>query len=217
MNLREITIGRAKDCDIYLDPRCKYASSHHATIYSDGNQLMYKDTSINGTLINNINVKHRAVPIRRGDTIMLASQYPLNWKQIDYFFPPTNPYKATEVPEGATIAGSQFDMIAQTDYSQELRKWSWGAFGIYSIWGFFNGCWWAFFIAFIPFAFPIANILFGIYGNRLAWNNKKWTSYKDFKDAQSKWAIAGIVIFCINIIFIIFLLPMYMSLIAHYL
>lgn len=87
MNLREVTIGRSRDCDIFLDPRCQYASGHHGVIYSDGNQLMFRDTSSNGTMINNISVRHRAVPIERGDIIMLAGKYQLNWNQIDSFFP----------------------------------------------------------------------------------------------------------------------------------
>ena len=79
MILREVTIGRSKDCDIYLDPRCEFASSYHATIYMDGTQLMYKDCSRNGTLINNVSVHNRAVPIKYGDVIMLAGRYQLSW------------------------------------------------------------------------------------------------------------------------------------------
>lgn len=67
MLMREVTVGRSKDSDIYLDDRCVYASTDHATIYYDGTQLMYKDTSSNGTMVNNIMVKHRAVPIKHGD------------------------------------------------------------------------------------------------------------------------------------------------------
>ena len=74
MILREVTIGRSKDCDIYLDPRCEFASSYHAAIYMDGTQLMYKDCSRNGTLINNVSVHNRAVPIKYGDVIMLTKE-----------------------------------------------------------------------------------------------------------------------------------------------
>lgn len=34
MNLREITIGRSANCDIYLDQNCQYASNLHGTISS---------------------------------------------------------------------------------------------------------------------------------------------------------------------------------------
>ncbi len=87
MTIREVTVGRSKDCDIYLDAVCQYASHHHGTLYYDGNQLMFRDTSANGTLVNNINVHHRAVPVHHGDVIMLAGRYPLTWKQIEAFFP----------------------------------------------------------------------------------------------------------------------------------
>ena len=87
MVLREITIGRSRDCDVYLDPRCDLASSYHATVYMDGNQLMYRDRSRNGTMINNVGVHNRAVPINYGDIIMIAGRYQLNWNQIMQFFP----------------------------------------------------------------------------------------------------------------------------------
>lgn len=217
MGLREITIGRAKDCDIYLDPRCKYASSHHATIYFDGNQLMFKDTSTNGTLINNVSIKHRAVPINHGDIIMLAAQYPLSWKQIDYYFPNDQYNGGANFPKNSTIAifpGEELPQKKQEPSSEELKKWSWGAFCLYSIWGFFNGCWWAFFIALIPFAFPIANIIFGIYGNRWSWENKQWSSYEEFKKAQSNWKTAGLVILGVNLVIIIIFLVINLSLIT---
>lgn len=86
MNPREITIGRSPNCDINLDQRCKYASNMYGVIYFDGNQLMFKDTSSNGTMINNISVRKCAVPIRRGDSIIIAGRYPVNWSQIDSFF-----------------------------------------------------------------------------------------------------------------------------------
>ena len=60
-------------------------------IYYDGRQLMYRDISTNGTMINNQRIHKRAVPIRRGDIIMLAGKYQLNWNQIDYYFPPPIP------------------------------------------------------------------------------------------------------------------------------
>ena len=69
MNLREVTIGRSPNCDILLDPRCQYASSMHATIYCEGEQLMYRDMSTNGTIINGRRIHKKTVPIRRGDVL----------------------------------------------------------------------------------------------------------------------------------------------------
>ena len=180
MNLREVTIGRSPNCDIYLDQRCKYASNMHGTIYYDGNQLMFRDTSSNGTMINNISVRKRAVPIRRGDSIMIAGKYPINWNQIDSFFPYTPP-----TPIG-TIVDVSKSMSQQAGNAEPLNlsKWSWGAFVLSWLWGFFNGCWWMFLVKtgtfllgmllwWVPFAAIFISILdlglsilFGIKGNK---------------------------------------------------
>ena len=171
MTLREITIGRSKDCDIYLDPRCQYASNYHATIYYDGTQLMFKDTSTNGTLINNVSVKHRAVPIRHGDIIMLAGKYQINWNQIDAFFPSA----PVSQPMGVNVAPAASPAAAPSTYV-DTSKFSWAAFLMSGIWGLFNGCWWMllvnigyFILAFVPIlgiisgiASLITNIFFGI-------------------------------------------------------
>ena len=208
MTLREITIGRSKDCDIYLDPRCQYASSYHATIYYDGTQLMFKDTSTNGTLINNVSVKHRAVPIRRGDIIMLAGKYQINWNQIDAFFPSdpvTGPLAITVMPSAPAI-----DAPAYVDTS----KFSWAAFFMPGIWGLFNGCWWMllvnigyFILGFIPvvniiagIASFITNIFFGINGTRWAWENCVWSSPQTFEQTQNTWNRVAIILFVVGIL-----------------
>lgn len=231
MNLREVTIGRSPNCDIYLDQRCKYASNMHGTIYYDGNQLMFKDTSSNGTMINNISVRKRSVPIRRGDSIMIAGRYPINWNQIDSFFPYTPP-----TPIG-TIVDVSKSMSQQASNAEPLNlsKWSWGAFVLSWIWGFFNGCWWMFFIKMIllvltivlclvPFAIFIIsivefgiNILFGVKGTEWAWSNRSWTSIADFKRTQDIWNKVGLSLFLAGIIITILFVLFSFAAIANYL
>lgn len=219
MNLREITIGRSKNCDIYLDPRCQYASSMHGTIYFDGRQLMYRDTSTNGTMINNVSVRKRAVPINRGDIIMIAGKYQLNWNQIDSFF--SNGYRQQPSPMNdmsfrpVASATSYQPQVSQA--TPNLSKWSWGAFALSGIWGLFNGCWWMFvinigmfilalFTWWIPFAIFFysliglgLSILYGVKGTEWAWNNRSWNSAADFEQTQHSWNVAGIVVFCVSI------------------
>lgn len=84
---REVTIGRAPDSDILIGADCPYVSNNHALIYSDGYRLMLKDTSTNGTYINNNYIHHQTVLINYGDSILLAGKYPLGWEQISIFFP----------------------------------------------------------------------------------------------------------------------------------
>lgn len=220
MNLREVTIGRSPNCDIYLDQKCKYASNHHGTIYIDGSQLMYRDTSTNGTLVNNVNVHKRAVPIHRGDIIMVAGKYQLNWNQIDSFFP--NTYRPATQMRNVTQAVSE-SRIQQPVLPQQpnLSKWSWGAFELSWLWGFFNGCWWMFFVWlgfiilgallwWVPFMAIILTvvqlcvcILFGVKGTEWAWNNKTWSSVADFEQTQKTWNIVGMVFFFLGIAFIV--------------
>jgi len=74
---------------------------------------------------------------------------------------------------------------------------------MYPIWGFFNGCWWAFLISvFAGYTF-IPNIIFGIYGTRWAWERCKWSSPQDFIETQKNWNLWGIVSLCISVVSII--------------
>lgn len=221
MNLREISIGRSKNCDISLDQRCIYASKIHATIFYDGTQLMFRDRSTNGTLINNINVHNRAVPINRGDIIMISGQYQINWNQIDAFFPPSvRPQH--QAPLSFQPIGASVDNTPQTiqPSQPDLQKWSWGAFVLSWIWGLFNGCWWMIFInigmviftfvlSLIPFGVLLAmvinfgiSIFFGMKGTQLAWENRSWNNVQDFEQTQSIWNKVGIVLFILNIVFL---------------
>lgn len=191
MNLREVTIGRSNNCDIYLDSRCRYASNLHGTIYYDGNQLMYKDTSTNGTMINNVNVHKRAIPINRGDVIMIAGQYPLSWNQIDSFFP-QNPIRQMGTPVVAPPPVS-----SEEPQQPDLSKWNWGAFFLPGLWGLFNGCWWLLLLQMIPVPFVIY-IIAGLKGNEWAWKNKEWNSVEDFENTQDSWSKVGLILFCVG-------------------
>ena len=42
---REVTVGRAPDSDILYDLNCVHISNAHAVIYSNGSQLIFKDTN----------------------------------------------------------------------------------------------------------------------------------------------------------------------------
>lgn len=195
-NLREITIGRDKHSDIYLDESCKLASRNHAFIFYDGNQLMLRDVSTNGTMVNNVRINHRTVPIFNGDMIMVAGRYPVSWSQIEAFFP-----KVSQDSNGACLTGGPSN---STQFPFKM-KWNWGAFGLYPIWGFFNGCWWGILVSlFLGYLFPVPNIVFGIYGTRWAWENRKWNSLQDFMKTQSDWAVWGIIVFCMNMLVLLF-------------
>ncbi|MBQ6760980.1 MAG: FHA domain-containing protein [Prevotella sp.] len=228
MNIREITIGRSKTCDIYLDARCIYASKNHGTIYMDGTQMMFRDNSTNGTMINNIMVRKRAVPIRYGDSIMIAGQYPLNWSQINSFFPDIQqdarrnigssvavPY--TPDPPANNVVYTPAPAVNSGAGTTEVRLngWNWGAFLFGGWWGLFNGCWWIFLVniilgllSLIPFAVAIFgpvqiiwSIICGVKGDQWAWENKEWYSAESFRSTQDTWNKVAVIFLVIGIVF----------------
>ena len=94
-----------------------------------------------------------------------------------------------------TIHGSSGISTVDLGY---LHKWNWGAAGLYPIWGLFNGCWWAALCLLVGWiGYPIANVIFGVYGSRWAWQYGKWENFQLFCEKQKKWRVAGIVGLCV--------------------
>ena len=191
MSIRKITIGRAPYSDIQLDNRHVYASKRHGEIYRDGNQMIYRDLSSNGTMINRTMVKHRSVPLSRGDIILVAGRYLLDWNQLDALLPSAYSQQVTyNLPPG-----SQF---GKPGIFADPKAWNWGAMGLYPLWGLYNGCWWALPIGIaLGWLFPLPNIVFGFFGTRWAMQNGYWPSMFQFIQEQNRWKTAGIIAMCI--------------------
>lgn len=89
------------------------------------------------------------------------------------------------------------------------KRFNWGAFIWTWIWGLGNNT----YITLLIFAtiltdwIPIVGwlisvgvcIWFGIKGNEWAWQNKHFDSVEDFHKYQKKWAMAGVILYCIVI------------------
>ncbi|WP_036825048.1 FHA domain-containing protein, partial [Photobacterium sanctipauli] len=72
---RGITIGRKEDNDLVLIDETLCVSSHHASIYCQGNQFYLADTSTNGTFLNSSSQrieKGSSVMLREGDKITIG-------------------------------------------------------------------------------------------------------------------------------------------------
>ena len=82
----------------------------------------------------------------------------------------------------------------------QLYGWNWGAFFLSWIWGIGNNT----FIALLCLL-PLVNIVMifvlGAKGNEWAWQNKRWENVQHFKRVQRLWAIWGIILFSLGIIF----------------
>ena len=212
---REVTVGRAPDSDILYEPGCIHVSNAHAMIYSDGTRLIFKDTSTNGTVINNRQIHHQSVVIYYGDSILLAGKYPLTWDRISVFFPtgktPTQVCKPKTVinaeHQEPMAGGSQIGIhpsmptgIDKARVEVEITRFNWGAFFLYPLWGFANGMWWLFLIAmFFWWLSPVTNIIFGIMGSKWAWQNKRWQDLNHFVSVQDSWKKWGIGVFLANV------------------
>lgn len=217
---REVTIGRAPDNDIQCGANCMTVSNHHALIYSNGNRLMYEDTSTNGTLINNVLVHKSTMALRYGDTILLAGRVPLRWEKICMFFPADELRRASAGTQNAPSRTST-EMYVETSYAGnnpledssasapsgkystdvEITRFNWGAFFLYPLWGFANGMWWLFFLSIIIGLFwPIPNIVFGIMGSKWAWRSKQWRNIEHFVSVQRSWKRWGIGLFIAGLV-----------------
>ena len=89
---------------------------------------------------------------------------------------------------------------------EEVRGWSWGAFGLTWIWGVFNGVLISL-LALIPGFAVVWAFVLGAKGNEWAWRNKQWDSIEHFKSTQRPWNIAGIVLFAISMVALVVIVP----------
>lgn len=82
----------------------------------------------------------------------------------------------------------------------ELRGFNWGGFLLAPFWGLYHQVWIAL-VAVLLFIPPLGaavvfmlGIVFGMCGNTLAWQNKRWNSIEHFRSSQSLWMAAGICV-----------------------
>ncbi|MBT8379555.1 MAG: ribonuclease G [Ignavibacteria bacterium] len=87
----------------------------------------------------------------------------------------------------------------------ELSGWNWGAFFLSWIWGIGNNTWIAL-LTFVPFVNFVMIFILGAKGNEWAWQNKRWDSFDHFIKVQKLWAIWGLVLFLISILFVFFVI-----------
>lgn len=100
---------------------------------------------------------------------------------------------------------------------EEIKKFNWGAFGLWPIWGFANGMWWLFLVNIVIGWLPatavssmyiIMSVYMGMKGGELAWKNKKWRSISHFINVQNSWKIWGIVCFALTIVLFVVLIAL---------
>lgn len=110
---------------------------------------------------------------------------------------PIAPSKSPIQSSGGNTSGQGSSAVVP----EEVKGWSWGGFFFTWIWwGLFNG-WSSLLVVIIPQ--PFINVILGVKGRELAWQNKRWESVEQFKLSQRKWDIAGVVWLVISLVILI--------------
>ncbi|MDR1292831.1 MAG: hypothetical protein LBJ91_05510 [Clostridiales Family XIII bacterium] len=89
----------------------------------------------------------------------------------------------------------------------EVKKWNWGAFALNWIWGCGNGAYLAL-LCLIPFFNIVWIFVCGVKGNEWAWKSGKFKDLDTFLTTQRTWNIAGLIMFIINIAYIVIIIVM---------
>lgn len=92
--MKQITIGRSKECDIIIVDESEKTSRKHAVItFTFFGKMRIYDTSSNGTYVNGEKlVKPASMEIKRGDKIEFAKEAELDWNQV------VDPYAKMRIP-----------------------------------------------------------------------------------------------------------------------
>ena len=90
----------------------------------------------------------------------------------------------------------------------EIKGWSWGGFMLTWIWGIGNSVWLSL-LCFVPMVGFIMMFVLGAKGKEWAWRERQWVSVDEFKRVQKVWDTIGLVIFCLNLVWIIGMIVMF--------
>lgn len=119
--MRNITIGRGRECDVRLEDSTDMVSRRQAVIkVSPMGKMEIFDTSANGTYVNGEKIeKPDGKPVKRGDNVNFAHVVDLDWSKVK---DPYRPIKVTVVAvlASAVVAALLYFMLA--DKIAEMGK-----------------------------------------------------------------------------------------------
>lgn len=110
----------------------------------------------------------------------------------------------------------------ENSFPAELKGWNWGAFFLGWIWSIGNRVWIGLLqlLTFIPIIglliYVVMAVVLGLKGNEWAWKARKYENVEEFKKVQKTWAIWGLVIFIIGMIFTIFMWGVFINFFFHH-
>ncbi len=105
---QSINIGRANTNAIVIDGTYLTVSNEHADItLNDHDELIFHDHSSNGTIINGQKIHNTTVQIFVGDEILLGEQCPLDWSEVQRFFPNLKRPTVAQKPTPQSARGTE--------------------------------------------------------------------------------------------------------------
>ncbi len=104
-------------------------------------------------------------------------------------------------------------------FPYHLNSFSWGAFGLWPLWGIWNGAGWLFavnlllgwmsatplFVISVPITLFIS-LRYGFIGKRFSWQKLDWSSIENFEKYQKAWDVAGVIAITVSVILFIIVL-----------
>lgn len=92
-------------------------------------------------------------------------------------------------------------MQAGEPLPKEIERWNWGAFFLSAIWCIRHRVWSGLFLCLVPFIGAFAPFILGAKGNKKAWKKTSYSSAESFLREQRYWAIAGVSLWTLSILF----------------
>lgn len=108
--------------------------------------------------------------------------------------------------------GTASGMGAASELPDELKGFNWGAFFLTIIWCIVHRHWLGLLYLFIgvvsaPLTLIVGAVIaicvIGSEANKIAWQNRQWSSIEEFKDTQRKWAYVGGGVFALQCVYLI--------------
>lgn len=112
--------------------------------------------------------------------------------------PPAQPAYGAPVAYGYGADNTSGNPQAPVPPEVEAMGWSWGGFGLNWIWGIGNKTYIAL-LALIPCVNIFVAIWLGISGHKMAWQNRRFESFEQYRETMKAWNVWGLIIFLVGL------------------
>jgi hypothetical protein len=101
---------------------------------------------------------------------------------------------------------------ADAGVDREIGKWNWGAFLWTLVWTIGHRLWWqsllVVLLGWIPIVGLVLAIVFGVKGNRWAWEQGSYRGAQDFRTKERRWVMAWFVMVAVVAVIVLLVLAL---------